>query len=459
MFTGRLIMFGPKLAIGCAPLLILLAGPISAQSIFPVRLDLDTAVQRALENDPAIKARRSATEIAEARTVEAKSAWRPSIQLSQSFARSNNPVFVFGSLLEQGRFAASNFALDTLNNPNGLNNFRSVINIRAPIFDQWQRKSRTTRAEIERKRSEYQMEAVSQGLRFEVIRSYYGAVLADELFKATDAAVRSAKENSRNTRNMVEVGMVAESDSLVADVELASMQQQRIEAESAIVITRAALNIAIGSEPNAKDELTGELREKYFPVADESELIRTALEQRPDYLRAQLVIDDAREQTRSVRNEKLPRLDASGNFGYSSYNLFRGSTDYTVGLSLSYTLFDPGRKARIDQSTAAESAAEFETNDLKNKISLDVITALQNFKTARSKIQVSIKSVAQAEEASRILQDRYHAGLSTFEAVLRAEAAVLRAKHDLLKAKYEYYVSYASILLATGRLTDVRTFD
>ena len=41
----------------------------------------------------------------------------------------------------------------------------------------------------------------------------------------------------------------------------------------------------------------------------------------------------------------------------------------------------------------------------------------------------------------------------------RAEAALLRAKHDLLKAKYEYYVSYASVLLATGRLTDVRAFD
>lgn len=103
--------------------------------------------------------------------------------------------------------------------------------------------------------------------------------------------------------------------------------------------------------------------------------------------------------------------------------------------------------------------AELEKQNLADAIRLDVIRSLQNYSTARGKIQVSIKSTAYAEEALRIVQDRYKFGLTTFNEVLRAESAVVAAKQNILKARYDYYVSFASILLATGRLSDVRLFD
>jgi outer membrane protein TolC len=71
---------------------------------------------------------------------------------------------------------------------------------------------------------------------------------------------------------------------------------------------------------------------------------------------------------------------------------------------------------------------------------------------------VSIKSIAQAEEALRIVQDRYRLGFAIFDEVIGSETALVRAKHNLLTARYEYYVGAASVLLATGQLTDVRMF-
>lgn len=440
-------------------LLLALASGVAAQRDNSGRLDLRTAVSLALENDPQLKAAQTETKIAELKISEAKTGRQPTIQFNQSFTRSNNPVFVFGTLLEQGRFTSMNFALDSLNHPNGSSNLRSSVTVSAPLFDQWQTRTRISRAEIEKRRSQLRTDMTGQRLRFDVLRTFYGTILANELLKATDGALRSAKENSRKTRDFVYVGMVPESDSLVADVELANVEQQLLEAQGAAATTRAALNITIGKMPGSQDELVGTLREKYFPIEEQSELIRIALENRPDYQQAQLAVDDSREQTKSAQNSKLPRLDAFGNYGYSSPYITNGSSDYTVGLSLTYTIFDPGRKARIEQSTLAETVAGSERDRLRDQITLEVIKALQNFTTARSKIQVSIKSTAQAEEALRILQDRYRAAISTFDAVLRAEAALLRAKHDLLRAKYEFYVSYAAILLATGRLTDVSAFE
>lgn len=432
---------------------------IFSQSVFPAKLDLESAVERALNNNPQTKISDSEIKIAEAKIAEAKTGKQPFVQFGQSAIGSNNPVFVFGSLLEQGRFGTSNFAISSLNNPKGLFNFRSLLDARMPIFDQRQTRSRITQAEIGKKQTVFRSESVRQQLRFDVIRNYYGAVLAREMLKVSQEAVKSAEANGKKTKDMVDVGLTTDADYLAAEVELANAKQQNLEAESNLITTLAALNLMLGDKPDIERDLVEDLREKYFPIEEQEELIRIAFENRPDYQRAELAVQISREQTRSIKNQKLPRVDAFGNFGYSSPYLANGSSDYTVGVNLTYTLFDAGRKARIEQVAERETVAELEKQSLANQIRLDVIRALQSSKTARAKIQVSIKSIAQAEEALRIVQDRYKFGLTTFNEVLRSEAALVRSRHNLLTARYDYYVSFASVLLATGRLNDVRLFD
>ncbi|HQX54576.1 MAG TPA: TolC family protein [Pyrinomonadaceae bacterium] len=441
--------------------LVIVAGalPLFSQDRTPVKLDLKDAVEAALTKSIQPKIAESGVKIAAEKVNEAKSGRLPFVQFSQSAIRSNNPVFVFGSLLEQGRFGAANFQVDLLNHPNGIFNFRSLVGAQMPIFDQYQIRSRVRQAVAAKSQAELQTEAIRQKLRFDVINTYYGAVLGTEMIKVRSEAIRSAEANRKKTKDMVDVGMTTEADLLAAEVELANATQNRLEAENDLVTTLATLNITLGDKPETQLELTGDLREKYFPVDDRDALIRIALENRPDYQKAELAVENGRIQTQALRDQKLPRVDGFGNFGYSSPYIANGSSDYTVGVNLTYTIFDAGRKSRTQQAAEAVSMAELEKQNLADAIRLDVIRSLQNYSTARGKIQVSIKSTAYAEEALRIVQDRYKFGLTTFNEVLRAESAVVAAKQNILKARYDYYVSFASILLATGRLSDVRLFD
>jgi len=428
-------------------------------SVFPPRIDLETAVEKALENNPQIKIADAVTRLADAKIAEAKAGRMPSVEFSQSVVRSNNPVFVFGSLLEQGRFRESNFSLDALNNPGGLSNFRSLVSFQQPLFDRKQTGSKTSQAEIAKRQSVLHAEKVRQELSFDVFRSYYSVVLGRELLAVSLEAVKSAEANCKKTKDMVEVGMTTDADFLAADVELSSARQQLLEAENNLVAATAALNIAIGQRADRQYELTGDLTEKYFPLDEQNDRIRIAFENRPDYKSAELAVEIAREQSRAVKNQKLPQVSAFGNFGYSSPYIANGSTDYTVGVNLSYTLFDAARKPRREQSATAEAIAELEKESLGNQIRLDVIRALQNYKTARAKIQVSIKSITQAAEALKMIHDRYKFGLTTFNEVLRAESALVRSKHNLLISRFDYLTGYASVLLATGELTDVRLLN
>lgn len=435
------------------------APAISAQSIFPPKLDLKDAVEKALTNNPQTRVSESRLKIADLKIQEAKTGRKPFVQFSQSVIRSNNPVFVFGSLLEQGRFGTSNFAIDSLNNPNGLTNLRSLVSGSMPLFDQYQTKARIEIATTAKSQAELQAEAVRQQLRFDVVRNFYGVVLGKQMLMVSQEAVRSAEANRKKTKDMSDVGMTTDADFLAAEVELANVVQQKLEAESQLTVTTAALNLLLGEKPEFQREVIGDLQEKYFPIDDQEASIRIALANRPDYLSSELSVKNSKRQTRAVKDLKLPKVDAFGNVGYSSPYIANGSTDYTVGISLTYTLFDAGRKARNEQAAEAETLAESEKSVLANQISFGVVRAFQDHKTAKSKIQVSIKSITQAEESLRIVQDRYKFGLTTFNEVIRSESALVRAKHNLLTARYEYYVSYASLLLATGRLTDTRLFE
>src|SRR5215475_4372784 len=76
----------------------------SRQANAPEALTLPLAVEIALRTNPLMRATASGREIADAQAREAKAGRFPLIQLSETRINSSNPVFVFGSLLEQGRF-------------------------------------------------------------------------------------------------------------------------------------------------------------------------------------------------------------------------------------------------------------------------------------------------------------------------------------------------------------------
>ncbi|HLF82938.1 MAG TPA: TolC family protein [Blastocatellia bacterium] len=421
-------------------------------------LTLPGAIEIALRSNPMIRATSAGREMADAQVGEARASRSPLLQLGETFIRSNNPVFVFGSLLEQGRFGPQNFDPHVLNNPDSLGNFRSSITFRLPLFDQKQSDTRISQARIGQQQADAQKESVEQQIRFDVLRAYYGVLVAQAKKEVADEAVKSAAADVKRIGDLVDAGVVVQSDSLSAEVQLAEFHQQQIQAEGDLAIAQAALNTVLGVAVETPQKVTGQLGEKTFKVGTQAELIRLALDRRADLARAGLALKSGKERTRGVRGEYLPRVDAFGAFGISAQNLANGSSDYTVGASVTFNLFDAGRSARLKQARAAENAAAAEAENLASQIRFEVVRAYQQYVSARERVSVSARAVAQANEARRIVQDRYQAGLTTITEVLRTETTYVRARTSLLAARNDHYIGYANVLLATGRLTAVDDF-
>jgi outer membrane protein len=424
----------------------------------PETLTLSAACERALKDNPLVRMTLSGRHIADAQLREARAGWFPLLQFGETFTRGNNPVFVFGSLLEQSRFTQANFDLHALNNPEPLSNFRTALILRQTLFDQLQTYTRVTQARLGQRQADLQKAMVEQQIRFEVIRTYYGVLVAHARKGVTEEAVKMAESDMKRIQDRFKSGLVVESDLLAAEVQLAEFRQQQIDSQGDVAIAYAALNTVLGLPVETLQKVSGELEEKRFETVNQEELVRLALLQRPDYLQAGYNVLSNKEGVAGAKKEYLPRLDIFGNYGLSGNDLSSGSTDYTISASLTFNIFDPGRSARIEKAKAAESMATAGQERLANEIRLEVVRAYQQHISARGRLAVAGQVIEQATETHRIVQNRYREGLTTITEVLRSETALLRSRLNLIAARSDHYVSYAHLLLSTGKLTDIQPF-
>jgi outer membrane protein TolC len=440
------------------PLLLLgLAVPLPAQ-VTDAGLTLTQAVEVAFSAHPSLRAAESERRIAQASLQEAGASRWPITGVTETITRGNNPVFVFGSLLEQSRFGPANFSLDALNSPQSITNFRTQVDLRFPVFDRRQTETRIDQAKVGVQQSDLYRQAMEQQVRFNVIRAYFGLAVALARKNLADSSVQMADEDLKRAASMHEAGMTVESDLLAARVQRSEFRQQQIQAEAAVVSAIAALNVAMGQPISTPRTVAATMKDPFFELVPQDELITRALANRPDYLRAAAEVRSAQYGVTAARADALPRVDIFANYGLSGRNPVSGSGDYAAGATVTINLFDAGRKARVEKARAMQDSATAGVEQLADQIRLEVVQAHQNHISSDERLAVARLTVTQSEEAHRIVQDRYQAGLTTITEVLRAETALVRARTNLVDAQYDQRIAYASVLFATGTLTNERPF-
>jgi outer membrane protein TolC len=432
--------------------------PASGQSQRGELLTLQEAVQMALDGNSSLRAARAAQEVAAAGLQEAESGRLPRLSFNETYTHSNNPVFVFGSLLEQGRFGTENFRPEFLNSPGSYSNFRSSLQLQLPIFNRFQVASLIDKARIGTQQAEALTEMANQRVRYRVIETYFGVFVAKEQKEVADEAVQTAQAELQRIRDLSSQGMVVASDLLAMEVQLAEFQQQLVQAQGNINIAYAALSAMLGQPIDVATELSGELVDRAFPLPTPMELIQSALQFRPDYLSAGMEIKSRDQDIRKSKGEFWPDLNLFAEYGRSSQNLTSGSSDFAVGARLTLNIVDFGRTPRRKRVEAAKRAAEAAQQSKVDEIRLEVVQAHESVQAAQKNIVFAEAAVNQATETVRIIQDRYEVELTTITEVLRSQTTLVRARLSLLLARYDYYLGYARTRLAAGTLDDVIEF-
>ena len=209
-------------------------------------MSLKDAVRLALDKNKSMEASVAARKAAESRIAEARSGNLPKVNYSESWTRSDNPVFVFSSLLTQHQFGEQNFQVGPLNRPDFLNNFQSQVTADQPLYDAGQTKHAVRSAELTKDMTSEEGRRTQMEVIAGVIRSYYDALLGAEQLNATSQAMRSAEADLERAQAVRSAGMSTDVDVLSIRVHLASVREQQIRRAADLDVARAALNDALG---------------------------------------------------------------------------------------------------------------------------------------------------------------------------------------------------------------------
>jgi outer membrane protein TolC len=431
-------------------LVFLLAAPLWAQD----SLSLRRAVQLAIRENKGVAGAAAGARASEARIAQARAGMLPKINYSESYARSDNPVFVFSSLLTQHQFGAEDFSLGPLNRPDFLNNFQSQVTVDQPIYDAGQTRNAVKSAELARKMTGEELRLVQMNVISGAVRAYYGALLAAENLTAAEQAVRSAEADLRRAETVLAAGISTDADVLSIRVHLAAMTEQRIDRAADVDVAKAALNDALGLPLDTPHALTTPLEALVLPDLALEAIEISASASRPEAQQTRLATSLAQTRADGARSAMLPQVGFRGAFEADRQRfVVRGGANWLAAISLRWNLFNGSAdKARIAETGHLVKRAEADEQRTDSAIRLQVRRAYAGLKAAQQRIQVATAAVAQAEESLRITQNRYEAGMNNVTDLLRTETAVLESRTRYLAAIHDQRIAATMLELAAGRL-------
>lgn len=386
---------------------------------------------------------------------EARAGFLPKVNYSESWARSDNPVFVFSSLLTEHQFGEQNFLVGPLNRPDFLNNFQSLVTTDQTIYDAGQTRHAVRGATLTKEMADENSRGTRMQVIQSVVRAYYGAVLSAEQVKVADQAVRSAEADLERAQSVRSAGLSTDSDVLSIRVHLAAMREQQIRKTADLEVARAALNDAMGLPLDTPHTLTTEL--VAVPVAGIAlgQYEASAAQERPETRMTRLAQSLAENQSASARSNFLPQVTAHGAFEADRQRFYdRGGANWLVSIGLKWNLFNGfADKARSQAAAAEIDRATAREKEVDSAVRLQIRRAFADLNAAQQRIAVAEATVAGAEESLRITQSRYAAGLSTVTELLRTETALLDVQTRQLQAVHDQRIASVALELAAGTLT------
>jgi outer membrane protein TolC len=417
-------------------------------------LILSQAVRTAMEQHPSLQASEAAESGAAERMAAARAGYFPTVDYTESVQWGNNPVYVFGSLLEQHRFRESNFALQSLNRPDALTNFSSQLVAEQMLFDGNRTRGQLRSAQLGLEMTREQKRLAEMKILTGVAEAYFSALLARENRQAAQQALDTAEVDLERALSLRDAGMTTDADVLSLRVSRAESQERFIRSENDLELAMARLSYMMGEPLGSRFDLADSLRPAAPVGMGLQQTEAEAVTRRPEAMQAQMALRQAQLQNQIVRAGFLPRVSVMGAFEVNREAFAsRGGSNWMTGATLRWNLFRGGAdRARLTEASLLQTQREAEQRQVSSSVQLEVRQAFLSLESANRRIDIGEAGIAQAEESHRITADRYEAGLANATDLLHSQTALSEARTRYLAAVFDQRMATIQVERAAGTL-------
>ena len=446
-----------------------------------LRLDLETAVQIALSENPLVKV--ADMEI-EKKTYAQKSAYGallPQIDLIGQFQRTLKRQTMYldtdmGSLFGTGSIDPGDFTPEELKvaevlgklmapDPDAAdegiqigrkNMWTGTVNVSLPLVvpSLW-KNIQMSKVDLEMAVEESRSSKID--LTHQVKKAFYSILLAKDSYNLFKETYATDSLNLVSIKNKFEQGVVAEYDVITADVRLKSIIPNILQSESMLKIAELQLKMLMGIDAEVPVEIVGSLSdyEKWMfetIVPSDNNLLENS-----DLRQFDLQAMQAKNAHEIQKLQRLPTLTSSFSYAYISqnndfkFNTYRWDPYSVAGVTLAIPIFSGGQRYHnIKQSEIQLLQLQEQRHNLQRGLQLSVKNSVELINKSIEQVVAAESSVNQAKKGYEITQKRYETGAGTIVDLNAAALAVTNAELQYRNAIYDYLASKADLEKTLG---------
>jgi outer membrane protein TolC len=395
-------------------------------------------------------AAKSRIDQAQARYVQTRKAYLPSVTLNEKFIHTTDPGAALVFKLQQSIVTQNDFIPSSLNHPDGINDFETSIQVMQPLINVDAMIARDA-AGTAKHAQEYMAARASETIRFYVKKAYYGLILARKNLDAVNQSITTMQGFSGESSKAYSAGILSKSDKLSTEVRLAELKEQKLMIQDEIRNAGDALKLLMNLQSDALIVPTGDLTvERQNISINDDEAIKSG---RSDLKAYQAYHKAAGLEHEMARAQWLPRLNAFVQKSWHDNTVFgTDASSWTLGVNMQWKVFDGmADVGKAQEAKAHQLEAQYNYEEAKEQSKNDIRKAQRAMLTAKERILVAQKSLDDAKFSMNYIGQQYKTGMAmTFELLMR-EGAHTYAKMRLNQAKFDYMIAKSELDYYSGR--------
>jgi outer membrane protein TolC len=393
---------------------------------------LEEALQSAVQNNKQVAIAQTDAAIAKSNFNQTDAIWLPQVNLSHTAYSTNNPLNVFGFKLQQANVQQSDFNPVLLNNPKEFSNYTTQLALQQPLINLdaiYMRKA----AKVQMGIYDAQAQRTIEAIKMQVVQSYLLLEFSYQYEKVTKEGLNTIQSIYKFTKDRFNQGMMQKSDLLNVEVQVKAAVLQNSQAKTQIENVSDQLSLLMG---NAKGVV---YTIHPYQLGNNQKMADSVSKDRSDIRALAAAVNSYDVAIKSTKMGWAPKLNAFANYAINDKSIaIAGAKSYIAGVQLSWDIFK-GNQIKNKSATQKLEKVKVEqqlNNQIENS-NAEIRKTNRAIVDASNKIEQQSIAVQQAEEALRILQNRYEQGLVSTNDILVAQTQLSQQKLLLAQAELE----------------------
>ena len=303
------------------------------------------------------------------------------------------------------------------------------------------------------KAAEYSYRTKSSEIRLKLRTAFVELLKAQELLTITEDIAKRRKQNADLVRLLYEGGREHRGSLLTAQAQLAQADFEVSQARRTIEVAQRQLSKELGRTQVKPLRVAGDFAD--ITVKREKPAFDALAANNPSLMALAAKREAAKFDLHSTKAEFFPNVYANASAGRTDSEWPPDNDQWSVGVSLSFPLFEGGRRwAEVYKAKAALNQAVADERSGQNNISLTLEETWTNWQNAIDNITVQKNFLQAAEERAKITQAQYSNGLISFDNWTIIEDNLVQAKKSYLNAQTNALLTEAQWIQAQGGTLD-----